>query len=42
MKTYDFVKVHFKDVRELINAIKEYRRVKKIAKGEKTLFDLLI
>ena len=41
VKSYDFVHNYFKDSISLIRAIKEYRRIAKIQKGEYTLLDLL-
>lgn len=41
VKSYDFVYQYFSDTDKLIKAIREYRRVAKIEKDEKTLFDIL-
>lgn len=41
VKTYDFVSSYFSDPDILVSAIKEYRRLSKIPKGEYTLIDLL-
>jgi hypothetical protein len=41
VKSYDFVYTYFANPDTLLQAIKEYRRVANIQKGEYTLFDLL-
>lgn len=41
VKTYDFVKDYFSNPRDLLDAIKEYRRTANIPKGEYSLSDLL-
>ena len=41
VKSYDFVRDYFKNPRKLVQAIKEYRRISHIPKGEYTLMDLL-
>lgn len=41
VKSYDFVRNHFKDINKLTSSIREYKRMSKIKKGEYTLFDLL-
>lgn len=41
VKTYDFVKEYFSNPRDLLDAIKEYRRTANIPKGEYSLSDLL-
>ncbi len=41
VKDYEFVRKYFSDVEMLVDAIKEYRRVAKIEKGEYTISDLL-
>ncbi|HIT13461.1 MAG TPA: hypothetical protein IAB54_04870 [Candidatus Scatomonas merdigallinarum] len=41
VKNYEFIQTYFSDMHILINALHEYRRVSKIRKEEKTLFDLL-
>jgi hypothetical protein len=41
VKSYDFVHTYFANPETLIQAIKEYRRMANIQKGEYTLFDLL-
>lgn len=41
VKEHDFMKDYFSDVNKLVAAIKEYKRVSKIPKGEKCLYDLL-
>jgi hypothetical protein len=41
VKSYDFVHTYFANSETLLQAIKEYRRVANIQKGEYTLFDLL-
>jgi hypothetical protein len=41
VKSYLFVKEYFNDVDTLINAIKEYKRVSNIQRGEYALADLL-
>lgn len=41
VKTYDFVKEYFQDSDVLVSAIREYRRVSDIPKGEVCLVDLL-
>lgn len=41
VKSYDFVKDYFHDPRQLVAAIKEYRRVAHVPEGEYTLLDLI-
>ena len=41
VKSYEFVREYFSDMHILLNALHEYKRVSKIRKGEKTLWDLL-
>ena len=41
VKKYDFVYEYFSDIDVLINALHEYRRVSKVHKDEKTLWNLL-
>ncbi len=41
VKTYDFVSSYFSDPDILVSAIKEYKRLSRIPKGEYTLIDLL-
>lgn len=41
VKTYDFVRMYFNDSSKLVNAIKDYRKVSNIPKGEYSLNDLL-
>ncbi|MCI8665214.1 MAG: hypothetical protein HFG82_00865, partial [Dorea sp.] len=41
VKSYDFIYKYFSDINILINALHEYRRISKIRKNEKTLWDLL-
>ena len=41
VKSYDFVKDYFSNQQVLINAIKEYRRIANVPKGEYSLSDLL-
>lgn len=41
VKNYDYVKNYFSDVDTLIAAIREYKRVSSVPKGEYTLYDLL-
>lgn len=41
VKKYDFVYEYFFDIDVLINALHEYRRVSKVHKDEKTLWNLL-
>jgi hypothetical protein len=41
LKSYEFVKDYFSDTDQLLESIREYRRVSKIRKEEITLFDLL-
>lgn len=41
VKSYDFVKNYFSNSKTLVNAIKEYRRIANIPKGEYSLSDLL-
>jgi hypothetical protein len=41
VKKEEFIKEYFKDTAKLINALKEYKRVSKIQKGESCLADLL-
>ena len=41
VKSYEFVKDYFSDTDQLLESIREYRRVSKIRKGEITLSDLL-
>lgn len=41
VKTYDFVKSYFSDCESLLSAIREYRRLSNIPRGEYTLLDLL-
>lgn len=41
VKSYDFVREYFQDSEKLVKAIKEYRRISRIPKGEYTLMDLL-
>ena len=41
VKSYDFVKDHFRNPQTLDNAIKEYRRTANIPKSEYSLSDLL-
>lgn len=42
VKNYDFIREYFSDMNVLISAFHEYRRVSKVHKDEKTLWDLLI
>ncbi len=41
VKSYDFIYEYFCDIDVLINALHEYRRVAKVRRNEKTLWDLL-
>lgn len=41
VKSYEFVRQYFSNIEILIHALHEYRRVSKIHKNEKTLWDLL-
>lgn len=41
VKSYDFAQKYFSDMHILLNALQEYKRVSKVRKGEKTLWDLL-
>ena len=41
VKAYDFVKDYFANPKILVDAIREYRRVANIPKGECSLADLL-
>lgn len=41
VKYYDFVYSYFSEFEKLIESIKEYKRMSKIKKSEKTLYDLL-
>lgn len=41
VKNYDFVYNYFSDIDKLINSIEEYKRISKIKKDEKTLFDII-
>lgn len=41
VKSYDFIREYFSDMNILLDALHEYKRVSKIRKGEKTLWDLL-
>ena len=41
VKAYDFVKDYFSNPKILVDAIREYRRVANIPKGEYSLADLL-
>ena len=41
VKSYDFVKEYFEDVEVLINSLHEYRRISKVRRDEKSLWDLL-
>lgn len=41
VKSYEFVKKYFSDYSNLISAIKEYKRLSQIKRGEVTLYDLL-
>lgn len=41
VKSYDFVKEYFSDIKTLINALHEYRRISKIHRNEMSLWDLL-
>lgn len=41
VKSYDFIRQYFSDINVLIEALHEYRRIAKIHKDEKTLWDLL-
>ena len=41
VKAYDFVKDYFSNPKILVDAIREYRRVANIPKGECSLADLL-
>lgn len=41
VKRYDFVREYFSDVDRLKKALHEYKRVSKVHKDEKTLYDLL-
>lgn len=41
VKSYDFIYKYFCDIDVLINALHEYRRVAKVRRNEKTLWDLL-
>lgn len=42
VKSYDFIWNYFSDIAILINALHEYKRVAKVRKDEKTLWDLLV
>lgn len=41
VKSYEFIYEYFCDIDVLINALHEYRRVAKVRRNEKTLWDLL-
>lgn len=41
VKSYDFVKGYFSEPSVLVKAIKEYRRISNVPKGEYCLSDLL-
>lgn len=41
VKSYDFIYEYFSDIDVLINALHEYKRISKIRRNEKTLWDLL-
>ena len=41
VKNYEFVKNYFKDIDDLVNAICEHKRIAKILKEERTIYDLL-
>lgn len=41
VKTREFICSYFVDIDTLVNAIREYKRVAKVQKGEWTLYDLL-
>lgn len=41
VKSYEFVKNYFGNINILINALHEYRRISKVHRNEKTLWDLL-
>lgn len=41
VKSYDFVRYYFSNPQILVNAIKKYRRMADIPKGEYSLYDLL-
>lgn len=41
VKSYDFVKEYFSDIKILVNALHEYRRISKIRGNEISIWDLL-
>ena len=41
VKKYDFIQQYFSDIDVLIHALHEYRRVSRVQRNEKTLWDLL-
>ena len=41
VKSYEFIREYFSDMNILLNALHEYKRVSKVRKEEKTLWDLL-
>lgn len=41
VKSYEYVQEYFRDVDKLVNALREYKRLKRIKKNEYTLLDLI-